>query len=393
MRGTKLAALFALAAMAGAGTVGAQGETAQQLLRQAIEAPNNVSYVGQVQSLEFGSSKANASIFRIEHDSPDSTRRWYLAPQALYGDSIISDGDTSYNVDVKHNRVIVTKDDAIDDQVAQDDNFALMIGNYHAVAGPDESVAGRAARSVLLVNKYTGQTVMRLWIDAQTKLVLQKELYASNGSVSHQMRFEQIRYVADLPDGIFTVPTKGFERTMGAGHGVPSNDIAAAVRTAGFKALGPRYLPEGFTPVAADVTDIKGIRTLHLLYSDGVRTLSLFENARGAAVDTSRFHPQSLKVGKDDAKYVEDGPVTLLGPRRICTSRSSANSRAVNLRRSRLRSIHKAAYNPAIFSSVAACRLGIAVALAPLARSTPVSRISSWVPRMSETERASAATS
>lgn len=304
--------MLALTILVSAAAARAQGGNATELLRQAIDAPNTVSYVGQVQNLEFGSSKAEASIFRIEHDSPNLTRRWYVAPQTLYGDSIISRGDTSYNVDVKTNRVIVTKDDAIDDQVAQDDNFALLSRNYRAISGTDENVAGRPALSILLVNKYTGQTVMRIWLDSQTKLVLQKEQYGSNGSVIRQMRFEQIRFVKDLPDGIFSVPSKGFSRVQGTTTGIPSNDLAGAVRTAGFKARGPRYLPDGFTPVAADVTDIKGIRTLHLLYSDGVRTVSLFENARGAAVDLSHYRSHPTKVSQSDAQYVEDGPITLL---------------------------------------------------------------------------------
>ncbi|MGZ3522937.1 MAG: DUF4367 domain-containing protein [Vulcanimicrobiaceae bacterium] len=309
---TKLAAAFALALVLCTSAARSQGTNANDLLRQAIDAPNKVSYVGQVQSLSFGQSRALAAIFRIEHDSPDLTRRWYIAPQALYGDSIISRGDTSYSVDVKSNKVIVTKDDALDDQVAQDDNFGLLTSNYRAIVGSDDNVAGRPAVSVLLVNKYTGQTVMRVWIDAQTKLVLQKEQYASNGSVTRQVRFEHIRYVSDLPDSLFTVPTTGFTREAGASHGIPSNDLAGAIHTAGFQARGPRYLPEGFTPVAADVTDIKGIRTLHLLYSDGIRTVSLFENARGAAVDLSHYKAHDTKVDTKDAQYVEDGPTTLL---------------------------------------------------------------------------------
>jgi negative regulator of sigma E activity len=65
-------------------------------------------------------------------------------------------------------------------------------------------------------------------------------------------------------------------------------------------------------PVAGDVTDIKGIRTLHLLYSDGLRTISLFQNARGAAVDLSKYAVHKTKVRSADAQYVEDGPTTLL---------------------------------------------------------------------------------
>ncbi|HMD02528.1 MAG TPA: DUF4367 domain-containing protein, partial [Candidatus Baltobacteraceae bacterium] len=62
----------------------------------------------------------------------------------------------------------------------------------------------------------------------------------------------------------------------------------------------------------ADVTTVNGVRTLHLLYSDGLRTISLFENATGAAADFGTLHPTTIHFQGHDAQYVEDGPTTLL---------------------------------------------------------------------------------
>jgi negative regulator of sigma E activity len=302
---------FAAAALC-ALTAAAPSGNATQILRDAVSAYSKYSYIGQVQSTDFGSSRADSVIFRIEHRAPDSTRRWYLAPESLYGNSIISKGDTSYDIDPHTDRIIVVKDDAIDDQVAEDDNFGLLLHNYRAVAGPDDNIAGRRALSVILVNKYTGETVMRIAVDAQTKLVLQKDRYSPSGSISHTMRFEQLRFTNTLPNGLFSVPASGYKRVTGAGHGAPSNDLRAVVRTAGFQAQGPKYLPEGFAAIAGDVSDIKSVRTLHLMYSDGLRTVSLFENARGAAVDLSRYTVHQAKVKSYAAQYVEDGATTLL---------------------------------------------------------------------------------
>lgn len=288
------------------------GTDAVQVLRDAISAPDKHSYVGLVQNVEYGSARTNATMYRIEHRAPELTRRWYVAPQSLYGDEIVSRGDTTYNVDMKNKKIIVSKDDAIDDQVAMDDNFGLLMHNYRAVLAPDEDIAGRPVNAVVLINKYTGQTVMRVWIDTQTKLVLKKERYASNGAVTYQTRFEQIRYTEAIPKEIFTVPNGGFTHTPGPTHAMPSSDLQSVVRTAGFQAKNPKYLPEGFVPVAGDVNDVKGIRTLHLLYSDGIRTVSLFENAGGAAVDLSRFNVHQAKVENNDAQYVEQGATTLL---------------------------------------------------------------------------------
>ncbi len=285
---------------------------AAALLHESIAAPRHLSYVGQMLSLQFGSSRAQATIFRVEHRAPNLTRRWYLAPQSLYGDSVITRGNVSYNLDIKHSRVFISKNNTVNDQVAQNDNFGLMMANYRAIVGPNETIAGRRASAILLMSKYTGQVTMRIWIDTQTRLVLQKETYASNGSVTHQSRFEHIRYTREIPQAIFAAPKSGFQQMRGLDHGAASNDLQRVLRTAGFQARGPKYLPDGFSPTAGDVSDIKGIRTLHLLYSDGVRTLSLFENAKGAAVDLSRYKAKTVHFEDHEGQYVEEGPLTLI---------------------------------------------------------------------------------
>lgn len=312
MRLRNVARCIAALALAGGALGAAPRPDGTQLLRDAVSAFAQYSYIGQVQNTDFGSRRAASVLYRIEHRAPDFTRRWYLAPESLYGDYIIGRGDTSYDVDPHTKRIVVTKDDAIDDQIAEDDNFGLLLHNYNAVLGADDNVAGRRMISVLLVNRYTGETVMRIGLDAQTKLVLVKERYSPSGAVSHQMRYEQIRFTGSIPKELFDVPASGFTRINGPSHGIPSNDLQAVVRTAGFRALGPKYLPEGFLPVAGDVSDIKGVRTLHLLYSDGLRTVSLFENARGAAVDLKSYTVHQAKVRTFPAQYMQDGSTTLL---------------------------------------------------------------------------------
>ncbi len=292
-------------------TAATPDEAPNTLLHEAMSAPTRVSYVGEVQTLRFGSQRSEAAIYRIEHRAPDLTRRWYLAPQGLYGDSIISRGEMTYSVDVHRERVVVTQDDAIDDQVAEDDNFSLLTSNYGAVYGPDETLDGRAVKVILLNNKHTGETTMRVRIDAASKLVLSKEQYAANGSIVAQTRFQALRYESGIPAAIFDVPS-AMPREKGPSRGIPSNDLAQLVKSAGFAAQGPKYLPEGFVPSAGDVADIKGVRSLHLLYSDGIRTVSLFQNAKDAAVDMSKYRAAETRVENNDARYVQEGPTTLL---------------------------------------------------------------------------------
>jgi anti-sigma factor RsiW len=51
---------------------------------------------------------------------------------------------------------------------------------------------------------------------------------------------------------------------------------------------------------------------LHLLYSDGLRSISLFENATDAAADFGTLRAKTIVFPGHEAEYVEDGPTTLL---------------------------------------------------------------------------------
>jgi negative regulator of sigma E activity len=304
-------ALFLAAILAGSTPTPSPSPAPPDLLHEAMAAPQHISYVGEVAVLRIGQQHSDAEVYRIEHRAPSMTRRWYMAPQALYGDSIITRGATTYSIDVKREQVVVSKGEDADQEVTENGSFGVLLANYDAVYAPNETFDGRPVKVVLLNNRYTGQTTMRVLIDQASNLMLERQEYASNGSLIAQTRLEQVRFTGAIPDGVFDIPP-GLHRVEGAARGTESSDIAHVISTAGFDALEPKYLPEGFSPIAGDVVSIKNVPTLHLLYSDGIRTVSLFQNEKDAAVDLSRYHAVVTSVANHPAHYVQDGPTTLL---------------------------------------------------------------------------------
>lgn len=286
-------------------------QQALALLQAAADAPRNVSFVGQVEFLTIGSHGSQASVFRVAHRSSGLTRRWYVSPPDLYGDWTVSRGNATYSVDVKHKRIVVTPNESFGLHYGWYRNLGLLTKNYSAILGPNQVIAGRTARTVTLVNRYTHATTMRLWIDAATHLMLQRQVYASNGSLVEQMHFDDVSFTGSIADSTFDLPAH-YTMVSGPSRGLPSVDPTSVMAHAGFSTRVPRYLPEGFTPVAADLADENGVRTLHLLYSDGLRTISLFENDRGAAVDMSGYRTAPFAAGSVHGESVDQGPTKLL---------------------------------------------------------------------------------
>ncbi len=303
---------FALVAAA-ASAATTSTDSAVLLLRESLDAPKTVSYVGELQTIRFSTNRANATIERVEHRAPSLTRRWYLAPDSLYGDYVITRGIASYQFDTKHERVTVTHNPMLEDPVSANGNLDRVMQNYRTIFDGHETIADRPTVSLSLINKYTGERAVRVWIDEVTHLVLKKEEYHGNGAIASQMRFEELRYTTQIPDDIFaTDAPAGYEQIAGTEIVAASPDVDRVERGAGFTPAGPKDLPQGFVLATADVTTVNGVRTLHLLYSDGLRTMSLFENATGAAADFGTLHPRTTRFEGHEAEYVEDGPTTLL---------------------------------------------------------------------------------
>jgi len=286
---------------------------ATALLRASVDAPKSVSYIGQVESIRFSSSRAVASIVKIEHRSPASTRRWYVAPEALFGDYEITRANATYEFDTRHSRVVLSHNPSAENAVTSAGSFDRVLANYRALAEGPETIADRPTTSVVLVNKFTGERTLRVWIDRDTKLVLKKEEYHANGSVASRTRFDAIRFTSEIPESVFSVDLpSGYTQVAGPEIAMMDSDIDRVITQAGFHPYEPRNLPQGFVMTSGDVTAVNGVKTLHLLYSDGLRSISLFENATGAAADFGALHPTSAPFEGHEAQYVEDGPTTLL---------------------------------------------------------------------------------
>ena len=306
---SRAAAIVAAALLLPGAALAAQ-RNATPLLRAALHASRVVSYVGEIENIRFGSHGTQATLFRVEHRAPDLTHRWYIVPQSAFGETEVERGDTTYVLDPRNHRVFVERNRALDDRIVIADNVGLMLRNYRPVQQGTGHLLGFPVDIVSLVNNYTGNTMMRLWLDARSHLVLERKVFGDNGALLGEQRFENLAYTKNIPARIFEIPRglKRIERTI---HHRPSNDIAAILKALPFKVRRPHYLPDGFIAVAADRTVDDGVAQAHLLYSDGIRMISLFENA-GASLDLDGLRSRTLHFDGLTGKLASRGSTSLL---------------------------------------------------------------------------------
>ncbi len=127
----------------------------------------------------------------------------------------------------------------------------------------------------------------RLWLDENTAMPLKTQLCDSRGQVIEQIVFARLEMPDNIPDSDLTpaVPTEGM-RWVRQG---PSNDTAPPA----LSAYRASELPPGFHLTVAGAQTLGGASrpARHLVYSDGLATVSVFVEARPASRAGGRRRP------------------------------------------------------------------------------------------------------
>jgi sigma-E factor negative regulatory protein RseB len=154
--------------------------------------------------------------------------------------------------------------------------FGADVNEFYRIESlPDTHILGRAARVIAVNPKDQFRFGYRLWLDEKTAMPLKTQLCDSRGQVIEQIFFARL----DMPENI------------------PDSDLAPAVRTDGMRWVrqGPSQesasptlsafraseLPPGFRLTVAGAQTIGGatVPASHLVYSDGLATVSVFVEA------------------------------------------------------------------------------------------------------------------
>ncbi len=150
---------------------------------------------------------------------------------------------------------------------------------YRLEALPDARVLGRNAHVISVTPKDQFRFGYRLWLDEKTAMPLKTQLCDSQGEILEQILFARL----DMPDNIADSELAPAVKTDGmrwVRQGPAQDALAAGL--AGFRAS---ELPPGFKLTVEGEQTIGGARApaSHLVYSDGLATVSVFIEAQPPA--------------------------------------------------------------------------------------------------------------
>jgi len=305
-----ISAAFIIALIAAPAFASTAGD---DLLRQAVVADDSTSYTGTLTSVVYAGDRTDSTVVNIDHLAPSQWRIWYVAPADAYGRLIVSNETLTYQYEPNTNKVFSNRWSASAPALADALDTARVIKNYAVDVGPSASVAGRSAHTISMTSKYSGVLAARLWVDDQTKLILRRETYHADGTISSKTSFDNVRPVKTLPKALFvlSIPT-GMTLTPGAAYATLATSNNAATAALSFAVVQPKYLPNGFTLANESVGDHSGVQTLQIVYGDGLRDFSLFENSTSRLPTFDNAQPKKVTVGDADGASVDMGGETLL---------------------------------------------------------------------------------
>jgi len=193
--------------------------------------------------------------------------------------------------------------------------FGADVNEFYRIESlPDTHILGRAARVIAVNPKDQFRFGYRLWLDEKTAMPLKTQLCDSRGQVIEQILFARLEMPESIPDSDLApaVHTEGM-RWVRQG---PAQDVAHDNALAALEAFRASQLPPGFrlTVSGAQTLGEATVPASHLVYSDGLATVSVFVEAGTGSSPQPPMHGLA-KVGSGYAfsTVIQGHQVTAVG--------------------------------------------------------------------------------
>src|SRR5262249_22828570 len=177
---------------------GTADDTALDWLRAAATAPLQVSYAG-TKTITVWGGQAHTSQVRIYHEAAGRTRLEYVAagnrPRRIV---IISDGrmqEYTPALNQVKEEFNVRADEA---QLART-VLPQILSTYSVTFGPDDEVAGRPTKVIIVQSKFPGRPSLKIWVDRQRRLILRLERYRADGMLLQTTTFLNVQFDPIFP--------------------------------------------------------------------------------------------------------------------------------------------------------------------------------------------------
>ena len=159
------------------------------------------------------------------------------------------------------------------------------LSNYYTISQlGDDRIAGRETSVLNVQPKDAYRYGYKYWLDNETRVLLKCDLLDENGDIVEQMMYTSFNNQSEVPQSAFNIPDlSGFtSQSLDRSRGKQVN--------IGWRATD---MPQGFMLTQSVIRGDVGNESLHLMYSDGLASVSVFiessENSTHRLAGASRL--------------------------------------------------------------------------------------------------------
>jgi sigma-E factor negative regulatory protein RseB len=273
----------AIAFALGLAAMPAFAESGQEWLARMGAALNNSSYVGEFVSESAGRTER----LSITHRVRDGVVSERLVSLSGHGRELVRENDEVVVYLPDQKLAIIERRSGRSDLMGSLPQFEGRMASWYKVDWVGrETLDDFGPTAVVAVRPLDGYRFgYRLWIDVDSHMPVRSDLSDGSGRVIERLRFTKLRFDDDIPDSAFE-PALDRRKLRWVRQSPQSDDEAPAWKAA--------QVPPGFRLSVSGMQALSGngAPVNHLVYSDGLATVSVFIQApmagKPAAQGTSR---------------------------------------------------------------------------------------------------------
>lgn len=292
-----------IAAALASGLVLPAAQAPAQGVEGLLPRPVETAYRGRKVVVDFTRRGPQVTSMTVLCQPGGRERREFHATRAL----LVVDGESSWQYLPEQNIVLKRPTRGEGGEVLRLEQVRRALASYEVSMTPAEPIAGRRSRALEFVPRQAGSRPRRrVWVDAETGLILRTEVYGTDRRLAWLAVFEDLEYHPALDRAVFTLPVPAGARLVEAGAD-PCLEPAEAERLSGIAVALPAYLPEGFVRQCITARRQRDYAEVQVTFGDGLSLLSLFESN---AFREPGGSAQAVAVGPWPGRWHDMGLVT-----------------------------------------------------------------------------------
>ena len=263
---------------------------AENLLQKMVQSDNLLDFEGRL-TLMFQAQSGN-QVFEVyvTRKAPDKRRIEIISPDELYGRGVIINGNENAPIQPdKTPRFLPPPPFLQPDQMEnmQIHNIQILLKNYKVRVLDGGNVAGRNTYLIEIDPKNSDRPSSKIWVDAEKSIALKTEQYNAKKVLQRVIAYSTINFEPVINDTSFQIPRKFWnnrrpfrrpdrEEIWNYIQGKPDLDMIKD--KAHFDIMLPDRIPSGLALQSINIVKIGKDQNIHLKYTDGLTTLSVFQS-------------------------------------------------------------------------------------------------------------------